>query len=428
MVRVAHPGPSRRAFVKAAIAIGGTSALAACLQREGDPELPTGTANPDTLPNRQHAWSDVLETDEYGNVVPPRHRVLLTLDYPDEGPPTDEDRETLRVALNTVERAYRRAPDGLLATISYSPAYFDRFSSQLPEHVDLQSPRALAPFEDPDLDTPDAVIHLASNHGAVLLAVEEALFGNIDHLNGVEMPATIDPVFEVADRRTGFVGEGLPAKNQDVEGIPDSKPVSSDSPMYMGFKSGFQKNQASEDKVTIPDGPFSGGTTQQLSLLRLHLDQWYEQDSRFHRVATMFCPAHAKEGLVEKTGENLGDSSKMTETGCPFDAETDAKESGVVGHSQKSARAREDDSPRILRRDFNSTNDDRATLHFLSLQHRITDFVETREAMNGTDLADTGSVGQRVNNGILQYITVERRGNFLVPPREYRAFPTPVPS
>ena len=44
----------------------------------------------------------------------------------------------------------------------------------------------------------------------------------------------------------------------------------------------------------------------------------------------------------------------------------------------------------------------------------------------GTGLAG-GAVGQRTNNGILQYLTVERRGNYLVPPRRHRALPSPHP-
>ena len=425
-MRPSSDGLSRRDFVKAAVAIGGTAALSACLGRE-EPDLPRGPEDPSSLPDRQHAWNDALSTDDHGNDVAPRHRVLRYLDYVGDGEPADGDRETMERALRTVERAYPRSNEGLLLTVSYSPAYFDRFAGGLPDSVDLPEPRALAPFEDPDPDLPDAVIHLASDYGSVVLAAEAALFGERDELNGVAVEATLEDVFEPVDRRTGFAGEGLPAEHQDVRGIPDSEPVAEDAPLYMGFKSGFRKNQASEDRVTIPEGPFSGGTTQQISLLRLHLDQWYDQDSRHHRVATMFCPAHAEEGLVEGTGENLGDTSLMEERGCPAHTERDARESGVVGHSQKSARAREDGSPIILRRDFDSTDGGEASLHFLSLQRAISDFVTTREAMNGTDLAG-GAVGQRSNNGILQYMTVERRGNFLVPPRRLRALPPADPN
>jgi len=421
------PGVSRRDFVKAAVAIGGASALSACLDREGDPDLPTGVSDPSTLPSRQHAWNDALPTDERGNHVPPRHRVLLSLDYAGEGTPDGADRSTLSAALGALERAYPREAEGLFATISYSPDYFDRFDADLPDSVDLPEPTALASFEEPELDTADALVHLASNYGSVVLAAEEALLGERDTLNGVDVDASLRDVLDRVDRRTGFIGEGLPADNQDVVGVPDSEPVPKDAPLYMGFESGMKKAQATENAVTIPEGPFAGGTTQQVSKIALNLDQWYEQDSRSHRVASMFCPAHAEQDRVEGTGENLGDTNGIVESGCPAHAEDDAREEGVVGHAQKAGRARRDGDPLLLRRDFDSTDDDRASVHFLSLQREIADFVGTRTAMTGSDLAETGSVGRRSNNGILRYMTVKCRGNFLLPPREHRALPTPRP-
>jgi hypothetical protein len=347
----------------------------------------------------------------------------------DRATPSDEERETVESAFRSLERAYRRGSDGLLFTVGYSPAYFDRFDADLPESVDLQKPRALAPFEDPELDQQDAVIHLASDHASVVLGAEQALFGEKSELNGVSVEADLSGVFEKVDRRTGFVGEGLPAENQDVNGIPDSEPVADDAPLFMGFKSGFRKNQASEDRVTIRDGPFAGGTTHQLSKIRLELEQWYQQDSRSQRVGKMFCPVHAEEDLVQGTGENLGDSAGMEERGCPAHAEDHARTKGMVGHSQKSARARDEDgSPLMIRRDFDSTDEGQASLHFVSIQRTISDFVDTREAMNGTDLAEGSAVGQKNNNGVLQYMTVLRRGNFLLPPRELRALPSPNPA
>jgi hypothetical protein len=424
----------RRQFMKAAVAIGGASALSACLDREGDRELPVGPDDPSTLPARQHAWNDALPTDEHGNNVPPRHRVLLYLDYAGEGTPDGADRGAVSDALGAIERAYPRTVEdgdsrssGLFVTISYSPSYFDRFDGNLPDSVDLPEPAALASFENPDLDTPDALVHLASDYASVVLGAEEALLGETNELNGVEIPASLDTAFERADRRTGFIGEGLPADNQDVGGIPDSDPVPEESPLFMGFETGMKKSQASEDGVTIRDGPFAGGTTQHVSKIRLHLEQWYEQDSRSHRVASMFCPAHANEGTVEGTGANLGDTNGVVENGCPAHAKADAREEGVVGHAQKAGRARQDGEPLLLRRDFDSTDDDLASIHFLSLQRAIADFVGTRTAMTGSDLAETGSVGRRSNNGILRYMTVKRRGNFLLPPREHRSFPTPQP-
>ncbi|WP_129116593.1 DUF7405 family protein [Halegenticoccus tardaugens] len=416
-------GISRRTFVKSAVAIGGASALSACVDRFGEPDVPRGPNDLSALPERQHAWNDALPSDERGNRLAPRHNVLLLLTYDGDETPTDGERQTVETVLQDLERAYARRYDGLLFTVGYSPRYFARFDKPLPESVDLPEPKVLAPFENPEFDRPDAIVHFGSDHGQIVLAAEEALLEGREELNGVELTADLGGIFEIADRRTGFVGEGLPAKNQDVSGIPDSEPVPEDAPLYMGFKSGFAKNQASEDRVTISEGPFADGATQHVSNIALHLDQWYEQDSRKQRVAKMFCPAHAEKNRVKGTGENLGDGTGIE--ACADDTESDARTEGMVGHSQKTARVREDGSPLILRRDFDSTDSDQAGVHFVSIQRGISDFVDTRRAMNGTDLSAGSAVGQRTNNGILQYMTVNRRGNYLLPPRSRRTLPEP---
>lgn len=416
-------GISRREFAKSAVAIGGTAALAACLDR-GSGTVPKGTDDPSSLPARQHAWDASLATDDAGNHRLSRHHVLLLLDYASDGPPTDADREQVESALRDLERAYEWSNEGLLFTLGYSPAYFDRFEADV-AGVDLPEPMALAPFEDPELDTPDALLHLASDDERAVIAAEEALKGNRDTVNGHQMSATFEGVLREAERRTGFVGAGLPAENQDVDGVPDSEPVPEEAPLFMGFKSGFKENQASEDRVTVNSGPFAGGATQHLSKIRLQLQQWYEQDSRDQRVSKMFCPAHAAEDKVEGVGENLGTDNGAGE--CPEDVVDSGRREGVVGHAQKMSRVREDGTPTLLRRDFSSTDGGEAGLHFLSLQRSIADFVATKQAMNGTDVANDSAVGQRVNNGILQYMTVTRRGNYLLPPRSLRSLPRANP-
>lgn len=415
-------GIPRREFLKSAVAIGGASALAACIDWESA-NVPKGVDDPSTLPRRQHAWNSTLARDDHGNVVVPRHHLILLLDYGADGPPGQEVRIGFESALQSLERAYEWSNEGLVFAVGYSPAYFDRFDTTLPDGVDIPGPQALAPFEDPDLDTPDAIVHLASDHAQVVLGAEQAFRAETEELNGISVEALPDGL-TITDRRTGFVGRGLPADHQDVDGIPENDPVPEDSPLYMGFMSGFEKNQASEDRVTIAEGPFAGGTTMHASHMFLDLEQWYGQDDRYHRVATMFCPHHANEGTVEGAGLNLGTDSGMDECAPADEA---ARTQGVVGHSQKMTSVREDDSPLILRRDFDSTDGGRPGLHFVSLQATISDFNDTREAMNGEDLADSSAVGQRTNNGILQYIDVTSRGNYLIPPRPLRAFPPARP-
>jgi len=424
----AGPEYDRRAFLKAAVAAGGTAALTACLERTDEP-IPTGVEDPSTLPDRQHAWNDRVRTDDHGNVALPRHQSLLYLDLDGDGPPTPGDRDVVRAAVGTLDRAYERSNEGLLTSIAYSPAYFDRFDASLPDEIDLPSPRRLSPFEEPEFDTQDALLHLASDRAEAVLEAEAALTGERDRANGVTVDAPITDAMTVADRRSGFVGPGMPAERQDVAGIPDSNPVPEAAPLFMGFEAGFRGNQATEDHVTIGAGPFAGGTTKHVSRLRQRLEDWYVEQDFQQRVAELFSPVHAAEDLVEGVGDNLGSDSGLTPE-MVENVREHAGEYGRVGHAQKAARANrdEDGNVRLLRRHVESTDGDVAALHFPSLQRGISAFEEVRRAMNGTDLTDEPAIRQRVNNGILEYVFTTHRGNFLVPPRRHRVLPSPRPA
>lgn len=420
---------TRRAVLKSVVAAGGASALAACLDRTRDREpIPQGTADRSALPDRQHAWHDRIRLDEHGNELLPRHQVLLYLALDGSGPPTRTDRETVETAFRTLDRAYERSHEGLLYSVAYSPAYFDRFDEPL-AGVTLPPPRSLSSFEQPDLDTQDILVHLASDRPDAVLEAEEVLVGDRQTANGVEVAAKLTGVATVDSRRTGFVGPGMPAKRQEeIEGIPEDGPVPQKSPLFMGFMAGFRKNQASEDYVTLEDGPFAGGTTKHVSNLRQRLEDWYGEQDFDERVTEMFSPQHAERGLVDGVGENLGASSGIEQ--FVDSIEDDALKFGRVGHAQKSARGNRDAEGNVLllRRHFESTDDDIASLHFPSLQRDIAHFERVRKAMNGEDLPGVSpAIRQRVNNGILEYVFTERRGNFLVPPMRLRSLPPTRP-
>ena len=427
------PGPSasRRQFCKAALAAGGMSALSACLDAFGDEPIPQGGEQ--SLPDRQFAWNDALERDEHGNVVLPEHHLFLYLDYAGEaadadGLPTEADRETLASALETIERAYEWSNRGVVFDLAYSPAYFGRFDASLPDSLDLPAPRSLWSVENEALDEQDALLHLASDRVDALLAIEETLFDGGETLNEVDVSGQLGDIFETVDRRTGFIGPGLPAEKQgDVSGIPDDGPVPEESPLFMGFKAGFSGNQATEEYVAIEEGPFSGGTTKQVSTIRQSLDKWFDENDHDRMVRRMFSPLLADEGAVEGVGENLGDHSGITAEIYEQIEET-ARDRGLVGHAEKAARGNRDEDGNVLllRRHVESTDNDRASLHFATLQREISHFVAVREAMNGSDLTSGTAVQDRVNNGILRYLFTESRGNFLVPPRSLRAFPRPT--
>jgi len=419
---------TRRDFLRGLVAVGGATALSACLDFTEGPDSdgpPSGTTDRSEFPDRQHAWDEFSQTDDHGNVRPPRHHVLLLANIDSTGPITDADRAETENAFRLLEEAYEWSPDGLLFTVAYSPTYFDRYETTLTDSVDVPGPKALAGSEDPELDTPDVVIHLASDRPSVVLESKQALTGEIETANGVDMSSDVGDIMTVVERRTGFIGAGLPAENDTVTGIPEGA-VPEEAPLFMGFASGFTGNQATEDAVTITDGPFEGGTTQQISTLQMSLDQWYNQDSREQRVSKMFSPRHTEQNLVEGIGDNLGASSEIMQVDAPDNTQNDAFEKGVVGHAQKTARARDENGqPVILRRDFDTTDGGHAGLYFLSLQETIADFVVTREEMFGEDVANVGGVGTTNNNGILQYITTRTRGNYLMPPRAKRSFPRP---
>jgi hypothetical protein len=183
----------------------------------------------------------------------------------------------------------------------------------------------------------------------------------------------------------------------------------------MGFKSGLSRNQATEDDVTIPGGPFAGGTTMHVSYLRLRLGTWYAQLSQAERVARMYAPQVTPRQAAAFTADDGSDPALLGQAVTRY---------GVIGHAQTSAAARRGGRPVILRRDFDTIDGGVAGLHFVSLQAAIEDFVTTRTAMNATSAQlSNPSITDTVNNGINEFIFVLNRGNYVMPARAMRSFP-----
>jgi hypothetical protein len=225
----------------------------------------------------------------------------------------------------------------------------------------------------------------------------------------------ISSVLRWRETRTGFVGSGLPAAHQDTGGIPTDRPVAKGAPLFMGFKSNLRRNQATEDAVTIPDGRFSGGTTMQVSYMRLRLDSWYGELTERERVARMYGPQVTPQQVNRFTTDAESDPQLLGQAINHY---------GVVGHSQTSARARKHGKPLIIRRDFNTVDGGQAGLHFVSLQRSIEDFVTTRNAMNASSAQlQNPAITDTDNNGINEFIFVLKRANYVIPARAQRSFP-----
>ena len=405
---------TRRAVLQRLAVLSGAAGLTGCSRMldpgpgEGVPGL---AANPhaDALPETQFGQTEFLPTDSAGNPLAPQyHRVLLlSLDVA----PSNEAARTVERSMRTLEAAFEWAPDGLLHMLAWGTDYFERIDAL--ERAPIEHPEVLSRTDDPDLLSFDAALVLESDTPSHLTAVENALFGDRDELNGEPVEVRLGDVFSVSARRTGFMGEGLPREHAHAEGIPTGA-LSAEDPMFTGFFSGRKGTQASEDRVAIRDGPFAGGTTMHLSHLTEDLDRWWNDFNVPDRVAHMFASDVSPEDVTDFAGT------------VPFDdaVREHAQEEGRVGHHEKVARAREDGEPVVLRRDFNTVDGGQAGVHFLALQRDLADFRKTRKAMNGWYLRDEHpAITDRKNNGLLEFITVQSRANFYVPPRKARSFP-----
>lgn len=402
---------SRRGLLQRLAAVSGAAGLAGCsglLGRQTTAPVADLQPNPlaEELPDRQHAWDDTLPTDSDGNHLAPRHYRVLLLDLDED--PTEQAAATIERAMRTVESAYDYGPGGLLHMLAWGTTYFDRIGGL--DSSPIRRPKVLSRTDNPDLRSFDAALVLATNVPSHLPAVDGAMFGTRSSLNGESVDDKLGEVFSVSRRKTGFLGEGLPAEHTTAEGAPPAVP--GDAPMFTGFFSGRARTQAGEDRVTISEGPYAGGTTMHLSHLTESLDAWWNMAAE-DRVKRMFSSEFSPEDVAE-----LGQS-------MPFaDAVREHASEGEVGHWEKVRRAREDGKPLLLRRDFNTTDGSQAGVHFLSLQRQLEDFVKTRDAMNGWWLREEHpDLKDRANNGILEFITVVSRANFYVPPRSERAFP-----
>jgi dye decolorizing peroxidase len=376
----------------------------------GVPDVPLGS-QPAGLPARQHAWTAYLAVDPQGNPIPPRFDRLLLFDV--NGTPTAGYARVLEAALRTLERNYQWMPSGLLFTATWGPQYF---TDVLHVTAPVPTATALSDFEQPAIDDFHLCLHLASDDESHLTAVEAAL------VQGTPLPSAkaggqldVSSVLRWRQTRTGFAGTGLPAQRQNVSGIPSGRPVPGNSPLFMGFKSALSRNQATEDDVTIPSGPFAGGTTMQVSYMRLRLDTWYGQMSDKERVARMYAPQVTPEQVSRFTTDAESDPNLLGQAISRY---------GVIGHAQTSACARRAGKPIILRRDFDTTDNGEAGLHFVSVQRTIADFVATRTAMNATSAQlENPSITDTINNGINEFIFVTSRGNYVMPARAERSFP-----
>ncbi|WP_432842445.1 DUF7405 family protein [Dactylosporangium sp. CA-092794] len=346
-------------------------------------------------PAGQHEWEATFGRDELGRPVPPSRHLLILADV--VGRPGAAAARHLEAALSALEDRYPHGRDGLLSTIGWGPGWWDRHT----EHAGLIGAAArMSRWEDPVIDTADAVFHLASDHEDVLEDVRETLFG--------ESGSGPGEYLGVREVRRGFVGAGLPAEALPELGIPAT------APLLFGFHSVHRGNQAPEPAITIGAGPLAGGTTQHVSRIELDVRRWHALD-RDRQAALLYAPTVSAARAERFTDDAPSDYDRYEET---------VRHHGVVGHAQAAARARAGNVPVINRRDFATLDGGRPGTHFVSLQRELRDFNNTRAVMNAADGPDYhGAVGARLRNGINAFFDVTHRATFGIPARALRAYP-----
>lgn len=388
--------------MKAALAIGGSGALSTALGLFGM----SGTAAADAAGgvsiaernNRQHAWDAYeLYDEDKETSLPPESQLLLNMDYEGSGVPSAEDRQAVEEALYKLEEAFGWDHEGLLFTIGYSPAYFERFSGDTyplprglnPSNPDADLPGLVTPefiidapgvtldHEDPVADDYDAVVHLSSDNPEHVLAAEQALWSETS-VNGVSFEAPFEGIFtkpeEPPDRRVGFVGHDTVSGNLEKRTEFDDSKIPDDAVLAMGFNDLFRNSIPRETNATMledqrlvkakPPGAFAQGSIQHLSKLDINLgsnvgdtgDGWYDDHDLDGRRKRMFSPEHTEEN-TGTVGEELGNSNAPGETPVrDVSADDDlarrvddhAEDDGVVGHVKKISRARFDLNQRLV--------------------------------------------------------------------------------
>lgn len=393
-----RPALTRRRLLQAgttgALALAGGAGWVGC--GSSSTPVPRVRALPGGRPGQQFAWDSLLAADASGNRSAPRHHRLLHLRL--DGTPTVASAAALEDALRTLEEQFPAGPDGLLMTVGWGPRWFAGLEQASP----IPKPVALTPDEVPDLDTFAACIHLASDRRGVLNTAERTI------RRGIRSPFVVDAA------RRGFTAPGIPRSlSGKVEGIPAGQPERT-APLFMGFTSGFRRNQALESDVTIADGAWAGGTTMHVSVLALALSTWYGSLTIEQRAARMFSP---QTSIAQVRDPGAGFRP-------PADVAAAAREHGLVGHAQSMIAARRNDRPLIIRRDFNGLDGRYPLVHFVSLQRDIDDFVATRRAMAAARaVAADQRVTPQINNGINEWLSTRSRANYLVPPRTRRTCP-----
>jgi len=451
------------------------------LQALAQPPRRTARAAPDGLPIVQFDMAGYLPpAEDVGGTLfqlGPVYTLFLTSRL--MRPPTTADQRALAAALNTIEAQYPYRPSGIFTCVAYGLPYFnglpggangDLVAGHMPRLLldkrryaleeAVPAPTDVSP-DNPDVSRATFNIPLAIEQNDILLTLRSDVQENLMDvaawisgsgiLAGAALPSPRLDLLELTSTRLMFVQPGLPRRVAEAENLPYAGRIPPDSPLWMGFASHQADSSGTAASATfegtasvrftsaVAGDYFAGGSIQHLSHMILDLGQWYADDQPYlERVQQMF-----RSNPPPATGY----ADQFAEGGGPvflanvFKGRDDARQNAIgeqtldgtrrIGHSsalQRASRAA-DGTPFHVRGDgagFDSmdtpSGDKLPKLHFSMFVPTAEVFERMRRYQAATDLATAYDVPPR-HAGIERFTTVTRRQNFLVPPREHRAFP-----
>jgi hypothetical protein len=397
--------------------------------------------------------------------------------------PTPDDQTVLADALATIEQTYPFAPNGVFTFVAYGIPYFRRLSrrvvlDQVPRLADQRSRFVLEEavpsptdvsrnsgvtkrrFNTPvRIERNDLLFSIRSDSLRVASDVEAWLAGSNVLADRAVLSPRFDGLLRFDRGRVMFTQRGMPRRLADAARLSFANRIHPQSPMWMGFAdqhvdgSGpplittFQGNASARLTNASSSDYFANGSIQHLSHVILDLEQFYlgdpderrDEDEEFtERVQYMFrsTPPPSK-GFTDQFTDGGGPAFLPNEFKGVDDAARGAQGIGTpngdhrLGHLstlQRSSRA-SDGTPIHIRMDgpgFDnldiSDGSNQPKLHFSIFVPTAEFFARMRRNQASIDLAKAHQVPND-DQGLERFLTATRRQNFLVPPRQHRAFP-----
>lgn len=479
------PTINRRAFLKGAgLAIGAISSRGIYAFLDGARAAePARVALSAGLRRREQYLVEDLEIvvdNGVQVVVPPLYHEVITAELAVGAAPRAlfAAQARLERALRAVEAPHAPTAAGLTIVVGWGLPYFRGFlpaalvdaympidlpysaSAGATKRVLLDAIRFPGDRDEMLVEQNDVVFLLRSDSQAAIAAAERALFE--DQAD----EAYVGDLFNLTSVRKGFVGRGFGTRSIAKQlalaaGVPGADKIPDDAQLMMGFTSAQHGALAPENLVsfeTLPgvtdqklDGYFAGGTTMHLSHLFEDLNLWYGSFTPAQRVARMYSPrtfaapqtvtlpndaAHRstrEQLLADAAGGTLGHNATIQQANRLLQPLVDNYGRGWPAGT-----------PISLRDDFNTLDNPFAWtsngdldqwsqlaapgLHFVAFTATSQQFHATRLAMagvlpDGTNLRESPYSIPDAANGINLAVRATHRQNFLIPPRERRAFP-----